>query len=93
MQLGCEADYSSPSSAKVKNVSSYTCTPPYVFMVQCLIKHRDSFTLPCLTYVGDTIFSSMSKVMVTFLTSYPFSVLDQSSFISMYLPLERFLAC
>jgi hypothetical protein len=27
-QLGCEADHSLPSSAKVKNIWSYTFTPP-----------------------------------------------------------------
>jgi hypothetical protein len=40
-QLGCEADNSSPSSAKVKNMWSCTSTPLYVF----LIKHRDNFTI------------------------------------------------
>jgi hypothetical protein len=42
--LGCEADHSPPSSTEVKNVWSYTSTPQYVFMVWCLVKHRDSFT-------------------------------------------------
>jgi hypothetical protein len=36
----CEADHSSPSNAEVKNAWNYTSTPPYVFMVWCLIKHR-----------------------------------------------------
>jgi len=31
-QLGCKHDHSPPSSAEVKNVWSYTATPPYVFM-------------------------------------------------------------
>jgi hypothetical protein len=39
-----EADRSLPSSAKIKNTWRCTCTPAYVFMVWCLIKHRDSFT-------------------------------------------------
>jgi hypothetical protein len=43
-QLGHEADHSPPSSAKIKNVWSYTCTPQYIFMVWCLVKHRDNFT-------------------------------------------------
>jgi hypothetical protein len=42
-QLGCEADHSPISSAKVKNVWHYTSTPQYVFMAWCLVKHRDSF--------------------------------------------------
>jgi hypothetical protein len=41
-----KTDHSSPTRAKVQNVWSYTSTPPYIFMVWCLIKHRDSFTLP-----------------------------------------------
>jgi len=36
-----EADHSPPSSAKVKNVSSYTSTTTFIF-VWCLIKHRMS---------------------------------------------------
>jgi hypothetical protein len=37
---GHEADHLPPSSAEVKNVCSYTSTPPYIFMLWCLIKHR-----------------------------------------------------
>jgi hypothetical protein len=40
---GHEADHTPPSSAKVKNVWSYTSTPLSVFMAQCLIKHRENF--------------------------------------------------
>jgi hypothetical protein len=32
-----------PSSAEVKNLSSCTSTPPYIFMIWGLIKHRDNF--------------------------------------------------
>jgi len=39
-----EADHSTPSSAEVKNVRSYTSTPAYVFMIWCLVKHGDNFT-------------------------------------------------
>jgi hypothetical protein len=42
-QLGHEADHSSLSSAKVKNVWSFTSTPPTVFTAWCLIKHRAHF--------------------------------------------------
>jgi hypothetical protein len=45
ISLSDEADHSPPSSVKVKNVWSYTSTPQYVFMVQCLLKHRADFTL------------------------------------------------
>jgi hypothetical protein len=41
---GREADHSPPSSAKIKNASSYTSTPQYIFTVWCLVKHRDNFT-------------------------------------------------
>jgi hypothetical protein len=35
-----ESDHSPPPSAELKNVWSYTSTPPYVFMVRGLIKYR-----------------------------------------------------
>jgi hypothetical protein len=35
---GREADHSPPPSAEVKNAWSYTSTPPYIFMVWCLMK-------------------------------------------------------
>jgi len=41
---GREGDHSPPSSAEIKNAWSYTSTPPYVFMVWYLVKHRDNFT-------------------------------------------------
>jgi hypothetical protein len=37
---GREADCSPLSSAEVKNVWSYTSTPPYVLMAWRLIKHK-----------------------------------------------------
>jgi hypothetical protein len=43
------ADHSPPTSAKVKKTWIYTSTPPlplYIFRAQCLVKHRDTFTLP-----------------------------------------------
>jgi hypothetical protein len=43
-RLEREADHSPPSSAEVKHAWSYTSIPPYVFMVWCLVKHRDNFT-------------------------------------------------
>jgi len=33
-----EPDHSPPSGGEVKNTWSYISTPPYVFMVRCLIK-------------------------------------------------------
>jgi hypothetical protein len=42
--LGHGADHSPPSSAKVKNVWSYTSISQYVFMAWCLVKHRNNFT-------------------------------------------------
>jgi hypothetical protein len=41
-QAGCEPNQSPPSSAKVKNVWSYTSTP-YVFMALDSVKHKDNF--------------------------------------------------
>jgi hypothetical protein len=56
-RLGCEADHSPPSSAKVKNAWSYTSTPQYAFMVWCSVKKSTRTTLPLtlyITYVGIT---------------------------------------
>jgi hypothetical protein len=44
-QLGHEPDYSAPSTAEIKNVSSYTSTPPYIFMTKCSIKHGATLSL------------------------------------------------
>jgi hypothetical protein len=42
-----EADHPHPASAEVKKIWVYTFTPPYIFVVRCLInKHRDNFTFP-----------------------------------------------
>jgi hypothetical protein len=53
---GPEADHSPPSSAKVKNVQTYTSTHSHIFMVWCLVKHRDNFTFT--TVNGNTVGSS-----------------------------------
>jgi hypothetical protein len=42
---GREANYSPPGSAKVKKMWIYISTPPYIFIAQCLVKHRHNFTL------------------------------------------------
>jgi hypothetical protein len=39
VKMVCEADHSSLSSAKVKNMWTCTSTSPYIFMVWCLVKH------------------------------------------------------
>jgi hypothetical protein len=51
---GREADHSPPSSAEV-SAWSCTCTPQYVFMAWCLVKHRDNFTF----YNDYTIFKNI----------------------------------
>jgi hypothetical protein len=33
----CEADHSTPTSAKVKKMGTYTSTPPYAFVALCSI--------------------------------------------------------
>jgi hypothetical protein len=38
---GREADQLPPPNAEVKNAWCYTSTPQYVFMVWCLIKHKN----------------------------------------------------
>jgi hypothetical protein len=58
-RVGREANRSSPYSAEIKNVWSYTLTPQYVFAWRCLIKqdihfhfvvlkHGDNFTFTLL---------------------------------------------
>jgi hypothetical protein len=44
-RLGRDAKHSPPSSAEVKNVGSYTCTPQYIVMVWYLVKHKDNYVL------------------------------------------------
>jgi len=39
---GRKANHSTPSSAEVKNVCTYTFTPTYIFMVWCLIEDETS---------------------------------------------------
>jgi hypothetical protein len=43
MWAGHEADYTPPSSAKVKSVWHCSSTLPFIFMVWCLVEHRDNF--------------------------------------------------
>jgi hypothetical protein len=42
------SDHSPPSSAEVNKAWSYTSTPQYVFVVWCLVKHRNKFTVTYL---------------------------------------------
>jgi len=53
-----DADNSPPSSAKVMNKRSYTCTPQYVFMAWCLIKGRIRFMV---WYFGQNVTSTMAS--------------------------------
>jgi len=39
-QLRCEGDHSPPSSAKVKDASSYTSTPSHIILAFCFVEHR-----------------------------------------------------
>jgi hypothetical protein len=41
---GLVAGDSLPSTTEVKNMWSYTSTPPYILMVWFLINHRDNFS-------------------------------------------------
>jgi hypothetical protein len=51
---GREADHTS-ISAEVKNVWSYTSTPPYVFVAWCLVKHRDNFAFTFTFYLESNL--------------------------------------
>jgi hypothetical protein len=53
VDTGREAVHSSLSNAEDKNACSYTSILPYVFMVWCLVKHRNILSwlfLPCIPY-------------------------------------------
>jgi hypothetical protein len=60
--LGCEANHSPPSRAKVINMWSYTSTPRYIFLAWWLIKHRGNFTALKSTIFWDITPCSLSKV-------------------------------
>jgi len=54
---GREAGHSPPSSTEVKNAWNYTSTPPFFFMVWCLVKHRDfTFSLCLCIYSCPSLF-------------------------------------
>jgi hypothetical protein len=61
-QPGFEADQSPPSSAEVKNVSSYTSTPQYVFMEWCLVKHMENFTFITSEVYKSSDLSNLSNI-------------------------------
>ena len=42
---GHDAQYSALPSAESKNAGRCTTTPPYTFIVQCLIRHKNSFSI------------------------------------------------
>jgi hypothetical protein len=67
--LGLEADHSHPSSAEVKNAWGYTSTPPYVVMVQYLVKHRDNFTIPIIRNYLSLILQYKILAVFSFLVS------------------------
>jgi hypothetical protein len=49
-----EDTYSTSPSVRVKNAWSYMSTPPYAFLVLCLIKYRDNFNFPFPLYLIGT---------------------------------------
>jgi hypothetical protein len=54
-QLGCEADHSSPTSAKFKNIWIYTSTPSYVLVSQWLISWAQGQLYPFTCHAGCNI--------------------------------------
>jgi len=48
-----ETDHSPRANAEIKNAWSYTSTHPHIFIILCLTKHRDNFTL--FTLFPDTL--------------------------------------
>jgi hypothetical protein len=64
---GREADHSPPTSAEVKKTRTYTSTSPHVFMVYCLMKHRDNSTFT--TRLCHPVFTSLESTAVILLQS------------------------
>jgi hypothetical protein len=54
-------DHSLPFSIKVMNVWSYTSTLPHALMTQCLIKHKDNFTLPSENYCREKMWDETDE--------------------------------
>jgi hypothetical protein len=50
--MGSEDGHSSATSGEVKKTRVHTCAPAYVSMLQCLVKHRDNYTV-CLSRIRD----------------------------------------
>jgi len=78
---GHEADHSHPSSAEVKNAWSYTAAPQYVFMVWCLVKHRDNFT----TFIRYLLKDFGQETLIRETTTPVFSNIC----VPVYFPLEK----
>jgi hypothetical protein len=59
----------SASSAEIKNAWRYTSTPPYVFMMWYLFKHRDNFTFDftCGLEKGQTQVPNYVLILCNFL--------------------------
>jgi hypothetical protein len=59
--VGREADNSCPSIAKVKNMWSYTSTPPYFSTTWCLIKPGEGF----FSYLtGCNVLATMETIVI-----------------------------
>jgi hypothetical protein len=64
---------------RLKNAWSYTSTPQYVFMVWCLVKHRDNFTFTIIIIIIIIISSFLS--FQTFLRKKCLNVLLKRDFL------------
>jgi hypothetical protein len=62
--MGFEADCQIFSSAKVKNVWSYTSIPPHAFMVWCILSFRPNY--PFLTYMLHRVLCFIYITLVRF---------------------------
>jgi hypothetical protein len=71
--LRFEADHSTLSRSQVTNARSYTSTPPYVFIVWCLIKQRIRLHGVVLSYAQGKLLTFYS-----YLHLYIFPHLSQS---------------
>jgi hypothetical protein len=63
MQLGSQADHSTPSITEIKNGVNYTSTPPYNFMAWWLIKPRNKIYVEVVSvYLQPSISANTVKL-------------------------------
>jgi hypothetical protein len=58
-----QAAHLPPTSAEVNKTWIYTCTPPCVFIAQCLVKLRNNFTFYFFSYLRSGAISMADSIV------------------------------